>query len=146
MVFVTTMRSWARGAKVEFRQRHFQQLLAFLVERTELFNLLRRDAVVGVAELSRWMARISSECSPVPPPAITLYLTAGTSTWMSMRSSNGPEILLGYFVIMFDEQRYSGFGSPQEPNGHGWWAVTNLRIPNPVLVRFPRGSANPDFT
>src|SRR6266704_3242049 len=36
--------------------------------------------------------RIFSDDSPVASPAISLYFTAGTSMWMSMRSSSGTRI------------------------------------------------------
>jgi len=37
-------------------------------------------------------SRIDAELSPSMPERSSRYSTAGTSTWMSMRSSSGPEI------------------------------------------------------
>src|SRR5882724_13170554 len=54
------------------------------------------------------------------------YCTGGTSTWRSMRSSNGPEIRLRYFFTSRGEQLQVFSGWPRWPQGQGFIAPTNI--------------------
>ena len=56
-------------------------------------------------------SRMASDDSARSSLLSSLYSTAGASTWMSIRSSSGPEIRLRQFSTCFGEQRHSGLGS-----------------------------------
>ena len=67
-------------------------------------NLFRKHIDVTASRLARRgfelpVARISALLVPVRRLANSWNGTAGTSTWMSIRSSNGPLILPMYFSI-----------------------------------------------
>jgi hypothetical protein len=91
------------GGKPEARDCSFEQLFAFGVDRAVLADESGRHLSVRVdaffareafglagARITRW--RIAAEPSMTASPRSSLYFTAGTSMWMSMRSSSGPEI------------------------------------------------------
>ena len=74
----------------------------------EFFDLFRFHIGIAVQSLfakslaldclcrtTRW--RMSSGFSPTRFDESSVYFTAGTSTWISMRSSKGPEIFPTYF-------------------------------------------------
>ena len=74
---------------------HLQGALAGVVERAQLAQRWRRN--MGVVEAPLLLdgarsttARISAEDSQASLARISLYGTAGTSMWISMRSSSGP--------------------------------------------------------
>ena len=64
--------------------------------------------------------------------------TGGTSTWMSIRSSNGPDILERYFRICSAVQQHLPRISPSQPQGQGFMAKlpslrkTQIRPKNPM--------------
>lgn len=86
-----------------------QLSVAVVVELATHFQLFRRHPRVArcgaippcksfalnIARVLNPLATFSLD-SPVASPAISLHFTAGTSRWISMRSSNGPLILLRF--------------------------------------------------
>ena len=69
---------------------------------------------------STW-ARRSAEVGPGGISASWVKGTAGTSTWRSMRSSRGPEILLRYFSTCGGVQLQARRGPSDSRTGRGSW-------------------------
>jgi hypothetical protein len=96
-------------AQVQVGHRGLEQALRAVVQHAMLVDVLGAHARVAMdgmdalafANRSRCTARdattrsrIAAEGSPFSSDASCWYSIAGTSTWMSMRSSSGPEIRL----------------------------------------------------
>ena len=71
-------------------------------------------------------ARIVAEGSPGAASRSSSIESAGASTWMSMRSSSGPEILPRYLRTCIGEQVHSRRRSPRWPHGQGFIAATSI--------------------
>jgi hypothetical protein len=83
-------------AESQLGDGRFEEPLPVPVDPTKALDLFR--AHPGVAEdpapaKSRQLDLMDIELSPSARPAMSWNFTAGTSTWMSSRSSSGPEIL-----------------------------------------------------
>ena len=59
------------------------------------------------------LSRTAADGSPSRSLLSFSYSTRGTSTWMSIRSSNGPEMRFWYFVTTIEEQVQGLTGSPK---------------------------------
>jgi len=110
------------GAKVELFHRHAEEFEGGAVESAVFAEGLVGEPGVegdvpavafgldGLAWSTR--SRMACEDSESDRSAKCLNSTAGASTWISIRSSSGPEIRPRYFSTWFGVQRHSRFGSP----------------------------------
>ncbi len=73
-------------------------------------------------------ARISSDPSAAVPPRNSLYCTAGTSIWMSIRSSSGPDTFETYLWIIGGVHIHSRDLSLKYPQGHGFIAAASMNL------------------
>src|SRR5208283_846203 len=88
------------------------------------FSPLNLSSCRAPAAITR--ARTAAESSEDDGARNSLYFTAGTSMWMSMRSSSGPEIFDTYRWIIGGVQWQSRVGSPKYPQGHGFIAAASI--------------------
>jgi hypothetical protein len=130
------------GAEVQLGHGHLHHAFGGFVELAVALDLLRGhpgiaagfgaaaaergiavgDAGTGVVLVKRWgwtsraasmRVRMDSEDSPGMLLEMSRYWTAGTSTWMSMRSRRGPEMRSRWRWTSLGEQRHSRLGSPK---------------------------------
>jgi hypothetical protein len=94
---------------VELAHRRLHHVLLRLVEDDVLLQLARSHIGVGQEVGTR---------KPLPLP-LSRYLNAGTSMWMSIRSSSGPLIRFWYRYIGCAAHRHSRTGSPSVGHERG---------------------------
>ena len=82
------------------------------------------------------MSRIAAELVPLAIPRAVSWSngTAGASTWMSIRSSSGPEIFARYFSIARRPTSPAG----RSPFGVGFIAATSMKLAGKRSVPFAR--------
>src|SRR5688500_16645858 len=82
-------------------------------------------------------SRIVSDGSPGGDPFFprsSSNFTAGTSTWISMRSINGPDTLLTYRWIWNSLHVQRREFDPKYPHGHGFIEATSVKFAGKVSV------------
>ncbi len=131
------------GRQTQVFHGRFQKRHGLGLERTELQDLARSHPAVDLRPFgpeplglaSSGLKHLRTQVGRVGPGGISASWvngTAGTSTWRSMRSSTGLEILLKYFSTCGGVQLQARLGSDRKPHGHAF-------IPEPDEV----GDAGP---
>src|SRR5437763_694813 len=102
------------------------------------------DCIDERANRWRWIcraastrSRIDAELSPGVNVEISSVVKAGTSTWRSMRSSSGPEILARYRAIWAGVQMHCRRASLKYPQPHSCGAFLSSDVFRPETGRPP---------